>query len=441
VVSRGGWWLAHLRQWLDRSPARVSRAAVALNVSLDVTHEARDSRARAGVLRTAHGVVETPFFCVVGTAGSVKGVTPAELRGLSAKVLLANTYHLYLRPGAETVRDLGGLHRFMAWDGPILTDSGGFQVFSLGFGLEHGVGKQIGMFPGEDAPSPRRQRGQAARLVRVDEDGATFTSHIDGSRQRLTPESSIAVQEALGADIVLAFDEPTSPLHDAEYTQEAMERTHRWAERCIRARARSDQALYGIVQGGAFEALRTRSASFIGGLPFEGAAIGGSLGKSKADMLSVLDWSISQLPPAWPRHLLGIGEPEDLLSCVERGIDQFDCVAPTRLGRHGQVYTPSGKVILTRPEHREDAQPIQAGCGCYTCQTGFSRGYIHHLFAANELLAYTLTSLHNLYFILDLMRRIRLAIRAGELTALRDEFLSRYGAANPTGGVMPQSAG
>ena len=390
------------------------------------------------MLHTPHGGIDTPFFCVVGTAGSVKGLTPAELRELGAEVLLANTYHLYLRPGAEAVRELGGLHRFMAWDGPIVTDSGGFQVFSLGFGREHGVGKQIGMFPGEDAP---RRGGQPARLVRVDEDGATFTSHIDGSRQRLTPESSIAVQEALGADIILAFDEPTSPLHEADYTRQAMERTHRWAERCLAARRRGDQALYGIVQGGAFEDLRTASARFIASLPFEGAAIGGSLGKSKADMHAVLDWSIPHLPERWPRHLLGIGEPEDLFSCVERGIDQFDCVAPTRLGRHGQVYTPDGRLHLSRPELKEDPRPIQADCGCYTCRTGFSRGYIRHLFAANELLAYTLASLHNLYFIEDLMRRIRAAIRADRLSELRDEFLSRYGVAYPTPGVTPQSAG
>jgi queuine tRNA-ribosyltransferase len=383
------------------------------------------------VLHTPHGSIETPFFCVVGTAGSVKGVTPAELRELGAGVLLANTYHLLLRPGPEIVRELGGLHRFMAWDGPLVTDSGGFQVFSLGFGLEHGVGKLIGMFPGASAEltdQAPRSRNQAPRLVRVDEDGATFTSHIDGSRQRLTPESSIAIQEALGADITLAFDEPTSPLHEADYTRQAMERTHRWARRCIAARQRTDQALYGIVQGGAFEDLRTASAEFIGGLPFDGVAIGGSLGKSKTDMHAVIDWSTPRLPQAWPRHLLGIGEPEDLFACVERGIDQFDCVAPTRLGRHGQVYTPDGRLHMTSPDLKEDPRPIQADCGCYTCSTGFSRGYLRHLFAAHELLAFTLSSLHNLYFIHQLMRQIREAIRADRLVELRDGFLSRYDA-------------
>jgi queuine tRNA-ribosyltransferase len=349
-------------------------------------------------------------------------------------VLLANTYHLFLRPGADVVRQLGGLHRFMGWDGPIVTDSGGFQVFSLGSGLEHGVGKQIGMFPGDDAASTgRRPRGQAARLVQVDEDGATFTSHIDGSRQRLTPEVSVATQEALGADIVLAFDEPTSPLHDAAYTAGAMERTHRWASRCLAARTRADQALYGIVQGGAFPDLRTASATLIGSLPFDGAAIGGSLGKSKTDMLSVLDWSFAQLPEAWPRHLLGIGEPEDLFTCVARGVDQFDCVAPTRLARHGQLYTPAGKLVVTRPEFVEDAAPIDESCGCYTCRTGFSRGYLRHLFGANELLAYTLASLHNLYFILDLMAKVRQAVRGDYLTDLHDEFLSTYRTGSASG--------
>jgi tRNA-guanine transglycosylase len=282
------------------------------------------------------------------------------------------------------------------------------------------------MFPGEEAPTAPRPRGQAAKLVHVDEDGATFTSHIDGSRQRLTPETSIAVQEALGADIVLAFDEPTSPLHASAYTREAMERTHRWARRCLLARTREDQAMYGIVQGGAFEELRTASAQFIGRLQFEGVAIGGSLGRSKADMHAVLDWSTPYLPVSWPRHLLGIGEPEDLFSCVERGIDQFDCVAPTRLGRHGQLYTPDGRLSILGAEHKEDPRPVQQDCGCYTCRTGFSRGYLRHLFAANELLAYTLASLHNLYFILALMAQIRRAIHEDRLAEAHTTFMTRY---------------
>ena len=252
------------------------------------------SAARVGRLTTPHGAIDTPAFVVVGTQASVKSLQPDEVAALGAQAVLCNTYHLYLRPGAELVAELGGLHRFMGWDGPMFTDSGGYQVFSLGSGMEHGIGKQVGMFPDEDgrgrrAPKPTAQRvpepgGQGKRLSIVDDDGVTFRSHIDGSTHRLTPESSIAIQERLGADVIVAFDEPTSPLHDKGYTATAMRRTHRWAERCLAARRRTDQALYGVVQGGAFQNLREESARFIGGLPFDGFAIGGSLGKSKRDM-------------------------------------------------------------------------------------------------------------------------------------------------------------
>ncbi len=399
-------------------------------IALDVQHEVSGGRARAGVLRTPHGDVETPFFCVVGTAGSVKGVTPQELGEMGAKVLLGNTYHLSLRPGHETVSRLGGLHRFMAWSGPIVTDSGGFQVFSLGFGLEHGVGKQVGMFPDESPAQPeeqrRRGRGQAARLMHVDDDGVDFASHVDGSRHRLTPERSIGIQEALGSDIALAFDEPTSPLHDTAYTARAMGRTHAWARRCLDVRTRADQALYGIVQGGAYPEFREASARFIAGLPFDGAAIGGSLGRSKADMHAVLDRSVPLLPEVWPRHMLGIGEPEDVLACIERGIDQLDCVTPTRLARHGVAYTAVGKLDLTSEQQRDETGPIAEGCDCYTCQAGFSRGYLRHLFTAGELLAYTLASIHNLRFLLRLIARARAAILADAFAEFRDAFLARY---------------
>lgn len=384
-----------------------------------------DSRARLGRLVTPHGVLETPGFLVVGTQATVKGVTPDELRQVGAQAVLANTYHLYLRPGAELIARLGGLGRFMAWDGPTVTDSGGYQVFSLGWGLEHGVGKVIGMFPEEDGGRRRAGRGQRPRLMRVDDDGVTFTSHIDGSTHRLTPELSIRVQELLGADLILAFDEPTSPLHDYQYTAQALERTHRWALRCLEAKTREDQALIGIVQGGAFEELRRESARFIAGLPFEGFAIGGSLGKSKREMLDVLEWTIPLLPEERSRHLLGIGEPEDLFAAIERGVDLFDCVAPTRHGRHGVVYTSTGRMNVSAAAYREDPAPIEAGCGCYTCRH-FSRAYLRHLFAAEELLAYTLASLHNLYFVLGLLAEARAAIRDGRLAEVRERFLARY---------------
>ena len=384
--------------------------------------------ARTGRLRTPHGEVLTPAFMVVGTQAAVKGVTPWELGDLGAQIVLANTYHLLLRPGPELVAELGGLHRFMAWDGPTITDSGGYQVFSLGFGLEHGVGKLVGMFP-DEAPRPgerpRKQRGQPARLTRIDQDGVTFTSHVDGSRQRLTPEESIRVQELLGADIILAFDEPTSPLHDEAYTAQALERSHRWAERCLAARRRTDQALFGIVQGGAFHGPRSASAAFIGGLPFEGFAIGGSLVKSKAEMRAVLDWSIPALPDARPRHLLGIGEPEDLFDGVERGIDLFDCVAPTRYARRGVLYTRAGKLTVINAAYRLDPAPIEPGCGCYTCRN-FSRAYLRHLFLADELLAYTLASIHNLDLIVRLVGQMRTAIEQGTFSAFKAAWLSEY---------------
>jgi tRNA-guanine transglycosylase len=378
---------------------------------------------RRGTLVTPHGAIETPAFITVGTQAAVKSLHPHEVAALGAQAVLCNTYHLYLRPGAELVADHGGLHGFMGWPGPIFTDSGGYQVFSLGFGLEHGIGKIVGMFPDEDA-GERRRSAQPGRqkMARVDDDGVSFQSHIDGSAQRLTPESSIRTQELLGADIILAFDEPTSPLHDERYTQRAMVRTHRWAARCLQARTRTDQALYGIVQGGAFRRLREESAAHIGGLPFDGYAIGGSLGRSKASMARVLDWSTPSLPADKPRHMLGIGEPEDLFACVRRGIDTFDCVAPTRLARRGVLYTAAGKISITQAKYRADPAPIEEGCDCSTC-AAFSRAYLRHLFACEEMLGYTLATIHNLRFILRLMERIRAALESGTLDALEAEVL------------------
>ena len=406
-------------------------------MSITFTVEARlaGTRARTGLLVTPHGPIRTPAFMVVGTQAAVKGVAPDELRELGAQIVLANTYHLFLRPGAELVAALGGLHRFMGWDGPTITDSGGYQVFSLGFGLEHGVGKVVGMFPDEtpgEGGRPRRQPGQPAKLTRVDEDGVTFRSHIDGSLQRLTPEVSIQVQEQLGADIILAFDEPTSPLHDEQYTAQALGRTHRWARRCLEARRRSDQALFGIVQGGAYQRLREKSARLIGGLPFEGFAIGGSLGRSKADMRAVLDWSIPHLPDGRPRHLLGIGEPEDLFAGVEAGIDLFDCVAPTRLARRGVLYTRHGKLKVTHQRYQADPAPVEPGCACYTCRA-FSRAYLRHLFVADELLAYTLASIHNLHTIVGLVDQIRAAVADGTFEQLHRAWLTDYQAGQAAG--------
>jgi queuine tRNA-ribosyltransferase/7-cyano-7-deazaguanine tRNA-ribosyltransferase len=331
----------------------------------------------------------------------------------------------------------------MGWSGPMFTDSGGYQVFSLGFGREHGIGKIVGMFPDEDPRDRRRPANTSAstqaKLSRVDDDGVTFRSHIDGSTHRLTPESSILIQEKLGADIILAFDEPTSPLHDEAYTTRALERTHRWAERSLAARRRPDQALYGIVQGGAFQRLREESAAFIGDMAFDGYAIGGSLGTSKQDMDRVLDSSMPALPDEKPRHMLGIGEPEDLFRCVERGIDTFDCVAPTRHARRGVLLTADGPITITKAAYREDDGPIDPECPCPTCTT-FTRAYLRHLFVAEELLAYTLATTHNLAFILGLMARIRAALAAGSLAVLKTEVLDRYQAGRAAARASGRSA-
>ena len=378
--------------------------------------------ARAGVVVTPHGEVHTPAFMPVGTLATVKGLTPDDLLDLGVEVVLANTYHLYLRPGPDLVADLGGLHGFMAWPGPIVTDSGGYQVFSLGFALEHGVGKIAKMFPGEMAPPKQPVR---RRLTRIDEDGVVFASHLDGSTHRLTPEKSVEIQEKLGADVILSFDECTSPLSPYEYTRQALERTHRWAIRCLDAKRRPDQALFGVVQGGAFRDLREESARFVGSLPFSGIAVGGSLGKTKADMHQILEWTVPILPEDRPRHLLGIGEPEDLFECVERGVDLFDCVTPTRLGRHGVLHTSEGRLSIRNSAFRADPRPPEPGCQCYTCRR-FSLAYLRHLFVAEELLGYRLATVHNLHFIVSLVRSIRQSLLDGAFPQLKAAFLARY---------------
>ncbi|MBI3978377.1 MAG: tRNA guanosine(34) transglycosylase Tgt [Chloroflexi bacterium] len=392
--------------------------------SFAVTTRAAGLQARTGVLTTPHGAVRTPAFLPVGTQATVKSLTPEEVFDLGGQMILANTYHLYLRPGADLVAHFGGLHRFMGWEGPLLTDSGGFQVFSLGFAIEHGVGKIAKMFPGGEV-EPVEKLQNRPKLARVDEEGVTFVSHIDGSTHRLTPEKSIAIQEQLGADVIMAFDECTSPLSGYDYTRLAMERTHRWALRCLEGRRSPSQALFGIVQGGEYPDLREASACFIGSLPFEGFGIGGSLGKSKEDMHRVIEWTVAVLPEDKPRHLLGIGEPEDLFPCIARGCDTFDCVAPTRLARHGVLYTHDGKISIRNARFREDRRPIEEDCRCFTCRR-FSRGYLRHLFIAAELLGYRLATIHNLSFVVQLVHRIREAIDAGTFAALEASFLPRY---------------
>ncbi|HET8626243.1 MAG TPA: tRNA guanosine(34) transglycosylase Tgt, partial [Thermomicrobiales bacterium] len=404
----------------DQGASAAARLAPHAACRFEIEARLPGAGGRAGRLALPHGVVETPAFMVVGTQATVKSLTPDELRALGAQMVLGNAYHLYLRPGADVVAEFGGLHGFMGWDGPILTDSGGFQVFSLGFALEHGVGKIAKTFPGAEAQSP--VRAQRPKLNRIDDDGVTFTSHLDGATHRFTPEVSIAIQERLGADVIVAFDECTSPLHDHAYTARALDRTHRWALRCLAAHTRPDQALFGIVQGGAYRDLREASARFFAGLPFPGYCIGGSLGKDKADMHAVLDWSLPLLPEDRPRHLLGIGEPEDLFEAIERGIDLFDCVAPTRLARHGALYTADGRLPLRAARYARDHRPPEPGCDCYTCAR-FTRGYLRHLFAADELLGLRLASIHNLHFIVNLVRAIRASILGGTFATFKADFL------------------
>jgi tRNA-guanine transglycosylase len=401
--------------------------------------------ARRGRLRTAHGEIETPAFVAVGTQASVKGVDPVLVAATGSQVLFANTYHLYLRPGAARVAAHGGLHRFMGWERPLMTDSGGFQVFSLGASIEHRVGKVASIFPGSDAPTPNagmRLGSAGGSMVQVGEHEVRFRSHIDGSLHTFTPELSIKVQRALGADIMLAFDECTSPLHDETYTRASADRTHRWAERCRLAFEAEPaqhgypQLLYGVIQGGAFEGPRRASASIIGGMGFGGMAIGGNLGRSHDDMHRVIEWTIPELPAHLARHLLGIGDVPSVMAAVARGIDTFDCVAPTRNARNGAALVLSDgdvplanfRLNLRNARFADDPLPLEVGCYCSTC-TRFSRGYLHHLFKADEPLGPQLVTVHNLAFMARLMRELRDALEQNEWPAVVERYLGHLPAA------------
>ena len=356
------------------------------------------TRARLGRLELSHGVVETPQFMPVGTNATVKALDPTDIAATGATIILANTYHLYLRPGHERIARLGGLHRFMAWDRPILTDSGGFQVVSLG------------------------------DLRVIDDDGATFRSHLDGSLHRFTPEHAIAVQEALGSDVAVAFDQPVAPSSAREHVAEATERTHRWAERCLAAHRRPDQALFGIVQGGLDPDLRAASTAFIAGLPFDGICLGGLAGDETPEQRdATLEVAVPVLADdPRPRYLMGLGSPADLLEAVHRGVDLFDSVLPARVARNGQLWIPGGRLNIRNRRFLDDPEPVQDDCPCPLCRS-FSRAYIAHLFRADELLAYRLATCHNLTFTLDFMVRIRAAIRSGTFPAVMPELRLRAG--------------
>ncbi len=366
---------------------------------LTITH--RDGRARTGYIDLHHGRVETPIFMPVGTVGSVKSLTPSDLHEFSAQIILGNTYHLYLRPGLEVIRAFGGLHRFIGWDKPILTDSGGFQIFSLG------------------------------KLNRLTEEGAHFASHLDGAKLKLTPELAVEIQETLGSDIHMVLDECTPYPATVETARTSMERSMRWAARCRKARTRPELCQFGIVQGGIYPELRQQSAAALVDIGFEGYAIGGlSVGETKSEMSETIDACTAVLPQEHPRYLMGVGTPLDLIEGVWRGVDMFDCVMPTRNGRNGTLFTSVGRVNIKNQKHRLDQGPLDPACSCYTCRT-FSRAYLRHLFVAGEITALRLLTLHNLTYYVTLMTEIRAAIRAGTLAALLAHHRALWAAATP----------
>ncbi|MBI3597619.1 MAG: tRNA guanosine(34) transglycosylase Tgt [Nitrospirae bacterium] len=361
-------------------------------MSFTVLAREGETRARCGRLETRHGPIQTPVFMPVGTVGTVKTLSPEELKTLGVEVILGNAYHLYLRPGHQLIAELGGLHRFISWDRPILTDSGGYQVFSL------------------------------AELCKVTEEGATFQSHLDGSLHFFSPEFVIEIQEALGADIIMALDECLPYPSSREATRDALDRTIQWARRCKQAHQRRDQMLFGIVQGGFYPELRREAALRLLDVGFEGYALGGlSVGETPSMMREVVDQVVPLLPEERPRYLMGVGMPEDLLECVTRGIDMFDCVIPTRHARTGWLFTSFGRVVIKNARYARDESPLDPACDCTTCRH-FSRAYLRHLFMAQETLALRLNTIHNLHYYLRLMEQIRQAIREGRLAQYREEF-------------------
>ncbi len=384
-----------------------------------------DSLARTGVIKTPHGEIETPAFIVVGTKANVKAMVPEQVKAVHAQAVLANAYHLYLQPGHELIEKAGYLGKFMNWDGPTFTDSGGFQVLSLGSGFK----KVLAMTTDVDAEIAIAKKGQ--RHAWVDDDGVTFKSHLDGSMHKFTPEFSMQVQAGIGADIMFSFDELTSLIDPYEYQVEALERTHRWAERSLAEvqrirKERPDkpyQALFGVLQGANYEDLRKQTAEFLGAMDFDGYGIGGAL--EKEQMAEIIRWCNQILPKSRPRHLLGISEPDDIFAAIEQGVDTFDCVSPTRVGRNGAFYTFDGRKNMKSAKYREDFTSLLEGCSCYSC-THYTKSYIHHLFKAKESLAGTLVSIHNEHFIIAMVDSIRHSIADGSFYDLRDKWLKRY---------------
>ncbi len=375
------------------------------------------TRARTGTITTAHGAIETPAYVMVGTHAAVRCLTKEQLAQTNTQVIIANTYHLWKTLSETGLSEYPGLHKKMDWNHPLMTDSGGFQVFSMGFARVQGVGKLVKV----------PERAGRENMIEITEDGVYFND--EGQRKYLDAEKSIAIQQKLGADMIIAFDECTSPLHDYEYTKKSLERTHRWAQRSLKAKT-SSQILYGVVQGGVFEDLRNASARFIGNMPFDGFAIGGSFGNSfggtKEDTFRELEWSVPLLPPDRPRHLLGIGRIDDLLFGVERGLDTFDCVVPTREGRHGWIWTLRGKLDITKGIYSADTRPIDEECGCPVCALQHhTRQFLQRLFKEKDPLAGELATLHNVYFFNDFMQKIRKAITEDRFLEFKEKMLNR----------------
>ncbi|MFN3384485.1 MAG: tRNA guanosine(34) transglycosylase Tgt [Archaeoglobaceae archaeon] len=394
---------------------------------LEFKIEAEEGKARSGIVRLGGKKFKTPVFLPVATLASVRALDFRDLEEMGIEIIMANTFHLHLKPGEDLIKKFGGLHKFMNFNGVIATDSGGFQVFSLGFGLEHGIGKIADNIFLERMRNVSRK---GEKWIEVDEEGITFRNPLNGSMMRLTAKKSMEIQAKLGSDIVFAFDECTSPLSDKEYTAKALERTHRWILECMQSYDKR-QAIFGIVQGGEYKDLRIKSAEFISSLELDGYGIGGSLGKSKADMLNILDWVTPILNENKPRHLLGIGAIEDILNCVEKGIDMFDCVSPTRWARRGHLYVSpnSGgnvenkfRIHIKNAQFRESELPIDESCDCFVCKN-YTRAYLHHLFNANELTYFRLSAFHNIYFMANLMREIRKAIEGNYFRELKKEWL------------------
>lgn len=394
------------------------------NFSFEITSRLNGALARTGVISTPHGQIETPAFIPVGTKATLKSLTPEQLEATGAQAVLANAYHLYLRPGHDIIDEAGGIHRFMNWNKPTFTDSGGFQVMSLGVGF-----KKVIDMTGEGDGNVTKKKD---KLAWIDNDGVTFKSHLDGSFHRFTPEVSMQIQHSIGADITFAFDELTTLHHSYEYQVESLDqRTHPWAVRSLAEHQRLNtershrppQALFGVVQGANYEDLRRKSAKFLGAMDFDGYGLGGALEKDKIG--EIVGWMCEELPEDRPRHMLGISEPDDIFACIENGADTFDCVSPARVGRNGALYTRYGRVNITRAEFIRDFRPFDESCDCYTCQH-YTRAYLSHLFRADELLANTLATIHNERFIVRLVDNIRRSINDGTFADFRDGFLRDY---------------